>query len=72
MGGLETEEFICQLLCIRLKIIIVSVAYRLDPEVAYPSICYDVYDAMKWVGLYTYLSHWLTHTGLGQRTHLWW
>jgi acetyl esterase len=53
MGGLETEEFICQLLCIKLNIIIVSVAYRLAPEVSYPTICYDVYDAMRWVGFYT-------------------
>ncbi|KAK5197953.1 hypothetical protein LTR92_002198 [Exophiala xenobiotica] len=51
MGGLETEEFICQLLCIKLNIIIVSVAYRLAPEVSYPTICYDVYDAMRWVSV---------------------
>ena len=49
MGGLNTEEFICRLLVIRLRIIIISVAYRLAPEFPYPTGVYDVYDAIKWV-----------------------
>ncbi|KAJ9605717.1 hypothetical protein H2200_009566 [Cladophialophora chaetospira] len=49
MGGLDTEEFICQLLCMRLGIIIVSVAYRLAPEWPYPTCVLDTYDALKWV-----------------------
>ena len=49
MGGLDTEEFICQLLCVRLGIIIVSVAYRLAPEWPYPTCVLDTYDALKWV-----------------------
>ncbi|OAP64124.1 hypothetical protein AYL99_00096 [Fonsecaea erecta] len=49
MGGLDTEEFICQLLSMRLGIIIVSVAYRLAPEWSYPTCVFDVYDVIKWV-----------------------
>lgn len=50
MGGLDTEEFICQLLCMRLGLIIVSVAYRLAPEWFYPTAILDTFDIMKWVG----------------------
>jgi acetyl esterase/lipase len=49
MGGLDTEEFICQLLCRSLDLVVVSVAYRLCPEVSYPTPVLDVYDAVKWV-----------------------
>ena len=49
MGGLDTEEFICQLLCMRLGIIVVSVAYRLAPEWPYPTCVLDTYDVLKWV-----------------------
>ncbi|EXJ66581.1 uncharacterized protein A1O5_10251 [Cladophialophora psammophila CBS 110553] len=51
MGGLDTEEFLCQLLCMRLGIIIVSVAYRLAPEWPYPTGVYDTYDVIKWVSV---------------------
>jgi acetyl esterase/lipase len=49
MGGLDTEEFICQLLCMRLGIIIVSVGYRLAPEWLFPTPVLDTYDILKWV-----------------------
>lgn len=49
MGGLDSDEFICQLLCMRLGIVVVSVAYRLGPEWSYPTCVWDVYDVMKWV-----------------------
>ncbi|KAJ9645567.1 hypothetical protein H2204_001148 [Knufia peltigerae] len=49
MGSLDTEEFICQLLCIRLNLVIFSVGYRLAPEYPYPTGCYDVFDTIKWV-----------------------
>jgi acetyl esterase/lipase len=49
LGGLDTEEFICRLLVIQLRIIIISVAYRLAPEFSYPTGVYDVYDVIKWV-----------------------
>ncbi|KIW69912.1 hypothetical protein PV04_02228 [Phialophora macrospora] len=51
MGGLDTDEFVCQLLCMRLGIIIVSVGYRLAPEWPYPTPVLDVYDIMKWVSI---------------------
>lgn len=57
MGSLDTEEFICQLLCIRLNIVIVSAGYRLAPEYSYPTGCYDVYDAIKWVCVSPCLRH---------------
>lgn len=49
LGGLDTEEFICRLLVTKLRIVIVSVAYRLAPEFAYPTGIYDCYDVIKWV-----------------------
>jgi acetyl esterase len=51
MGGLDTEEFICQLLCMKLGLITVSVAYRLAPEWKYPTAVHDSYDVIKWVCL---------------------
>jgi acetyl esterase len=48
LGGLDTDEFICQLLCTRLNIIVVSVAYRLAPEATYATSIFDVYDVLKW------------------------
>ncbi|KIX93239.1 uncharacterized protein Z520_11094 [Fonsecaea multimorphosa CBS 102226] len=51
MGGLDTEEFLCQLLAVRLGIIVVSVDYRLAPEWSYPTCVYDVYDVIKWVSV---------------------
>jgi acetyl esterase/lipase len=50
MGSLDTEEFVCRLLTIRLGLIIVSVGYRLAPEWKWPTHVLDTYDAMKWVG----------------------
>ncbi len=49
MGGLDTEEFLCQLLCMKLGIIVVSVEYRLAPEWPYPTCVLDTYDVLKWV-----------------------
>lgn len=49
LGGLDTEEFICRLLVKRLRIVIVSMAYRLAPEYPYPTGIYDCYDVIKWV-----------------------
>jgi acetyl esterase/lipase len=49
LGGLDTDAFICQLMCRSTKIIVVDVDYRLAPEVTYPSIVSDVYSAVKWV-----------------------
>ena len=49
LGSLETEGFICQMLCLRLNMVVVNVAYRLSPEVSYPTHVFDVYDAIKWV-----------------------
>ncbi|KAI1620253.1 Alpha/Beta hydrolase protein [Exophiala viscosa] len=51
LGGLETEEFICQLLCLRLNMVVVNVAYRLSPDVSYPTHVFDVYDTIKWVAV---------------------
>ncbi|ETI27161.1 hypothetical protein G647_09843 [Cladophialophora carrionii CBS 160.54] len=51
MGGLDTEEFICQLLCIKLGIIVVNVGYRLAPEWRFPTPILDLYDVLKWVSV---------------------
>ena len=51
LGGLETKGFICQVLCLRLNMVVVNVAYRLPPEVLYPTHVFDVYDAIKWVAV---------------------
>ena len=49
LGGLDTEEFQCQLICRSVGIIVVDVDYRRSPEVKYETIVSDVYDAVKWV-----------------------
>ena len=49
LGGLDTEVFLCQLLCRSLDLIVVDVEYRLCPEFQYPSPVLDVFDAVKWV-----------------------
>lgn len=49
MGGLGTDRFIGQLLCSRLRMIVISIEYRLLPDVGYPLPVWDVYDAMSWV-----------------------
>ncbi|EXJ61605.1 hypothetical protein A1O7_02033 [Cladophialophora yegresii CBS 114405] len=51
MGGLDTEEFICQFLCVKLGIIVVSVGYRLAPEWRFPTPIRDTYDVLKWVSV---------------------
>ena len=49
LGGLDTDEFICQLLCYRLKIVVLNVDYRLSPEHPFPTGFNDTYDSVKWV-----------------------
>ena len=48
-GGLETEEFICRVLCRSLDLIVVDIDYRLAPEFKFPSAVFDVYGVVKWV-----------------------
>ena len=50
LGDLDTEDFICQLVCRSLDMVVVSVDYRLAPEVKLATIVQDVYDALQWVG----------------------
>lgn len=50
LGGLDTEEFLCRLLCHRLSVVVLNVAYRLAPEFPFPCGAEDALDAVKWVG----------------------
>lgn len=49
MGGLGTDRFIGQLLCSRLGVVVVSIEYRLLPDVSHEVPVWDVYDGMSWV-----------------------
>ena len=49
LGGLDTEEITCRLLCLRLKVVVLNVDYRLAPEHPFPTGLNDSYDAVKWV-----------------------
>ena len=49
LGDLDTEAFLCELLCRSLKVIVVDVGYRLTPEVDHKDCVFDLYDAVRWV-----------------------
>lgn len=49
MGGLDTEEFTCRLLCSKLEIVVLNVDYRLAPEFPFPFGVHDAIDATSWV-----------------------
>lgn len=50
LGGLDScTDSIARHLCIETECIIVTVDYRLSPEVKYPSAVLDCYDAYRWV-----------------------
>ena len=49
LGGLDTEGFLCQLLCRSLDIVVVDIGYRLAPEVNQKDCVLDVYDGVIWV-----------------------
>lgn len=49
MGDLETESHDCQVLCARLGIAVFNVAYRLYPDVDFPTPIYDAYDAVRYI-----------------------
>lgn len=51
MGGLQSEEFIAQLLCSRNRAVVVNIEYRLFPEFPFPAMVYDTYDALSWIQL---------------------
>jgi acetyl esterase len=50
LGGLDTEEFICTLLCRQLDLVVVNIGYRLTPEASYEQLVQDVFDVVTWVG----------------------
>ena len=49
LGGLDTDEVVCRLICRKLKVAVLNVDYRLAPEHQYPTGLNDSYDAVKWV-----------------------
>ncbi len=48
-GNLASTDAGCQLLAEKAQAIVVSIAYRLAPEYAFPTPLYDAYDAFIWV-----------------------
>jgi acetyl esterase len=48
LGSLDTADAICRSICDRVGCIIVSVAYRLSPEVTYPAPLDDCCEALQW------------------------
>jgi acetyl esterase/lipase len=49
LGGLDTEDFTCRLICHKLGVAVLNVDYRLAPEHPFPAGVCDSYDAVKWV-----------------------
>lgn len=49
MGSLETDALWCRMLCSKLNVIVVDVAYGLYPDVAFGVPIMDCYDALKWI-----------------------
>jgi acetyl esterase len=48
-GSLDTHDRLCRKLCVRGKLIVISVAYRLAPEDPFPRAHHDAADATSWV-----------------------
>lgn len=49
MGDFDTEAYMCRLLATRFGIMVVSIGYRIYPEVNFPVPITDSYDAVRWV-----------------------
>ena len=49
MGGLDTEEALCQTICTKLHLMVLNVAYRLAPEYIFPTGIEDCIDSTEWV-----------------------
>ena len=52
MGNLETEQFMCRLLCARLNLVTVNVDFRLYPDVDFPVPITDCYDVVQWLSMH--------------------
>jgi acetyl esterase/lipase len=48
-GNLETEAFICQLLCRSHGLVVVDIDYCLSPEFKYPAGVFQCYDVVAWI-----------------------
>lgn len=48
-GSLDTHDRLCRKLCVRGGLVVISVAYRLAPEVRFPGAHHDAADAFAWV-----------------------
>ena len=47
-GDLDSSDSLCRSLAVRTNAVIVSVDYRLAPEIPFPGAVWDCYDAMVW------------------------
>ena len=47
-GDLDSSDSLCRSLAVRTNAVIVSVEYRLAPEIPFPGAVWDCYDAMVW------------------------
>ena len=66
MGNLDdTEAFTCRLLCSRLDVVVLNVAYRLAPEFPFPTGVLDAFDAVLWAATRAPLREWGVDLGHG-------
>lgn len=73
IGGLESEELLCRLLCSKLGVTAVNVDYRMAPEHKFPAAVHDSYDATIWVRALSRQASLVTDSelGCGERVLTW-
>ena len=49
IGNQASDDPLCRDLCVRSDVVVISVDYRLAPEVRFPAAADDAYDALVWV-----------------------
>ena len=49
LGGLDTEEALCQIICSKLGLVVLNVDYRLAPEFLFPTCIEDCIDVAECV-----------------------
>ncbi|KAF3491956.1 uncharacterized protein GIQ15_01473 [Arthroderma uncinatum] len=49
LGNLDTENAVCTNVCSRARCVVVTVGYRLGPEIPFPAAVHDAWEALLWL-----------------------